>query len=112
MEIQGPYDLINIVVNGSDTQARPTAWEGDFNSLRPVRFQTTCPKCSQLIDFGINDINDNVVICKICIGGIEEKSKESQQISVVTKTEIIDPIEAGLFPIDIIDMAFLRKCNT
>lgn len=108
--------MIEIVIGGETMQARPVAWADDV----PIKFQTTCPKCSQLIEFDGHDF-----VCASCGTPGSVKSSpppETHAVAVfpdlknvgmveqkVAKEPILDPLDEGLFQKDLLDMQFLEK---
>jgi hypothetical protein len=67
----GPFDLRPIHVHGELLHARPTEWtHEDFSDpdCKSTRYESSCPKCGQLIQFGIKD---EVVVDSDCAVGDE-----------------------------------------
>jgi len=111
-EIMNPYDLIDVVVGGEKVQARPTAWSGELENLTPIRYQTTCPKCSQLVEFQATVASQ--VRCLTCDPEPQELSKKSEVVEEVAPIDsgtIVDPLTNGSFPSEMIDMGFMDKCK-
>lgn len=112
------FDLINIDVGGTPTQARPTAWADGM----PVRFQTTCPKCAQLIEF-----EGRYFACGACgaagavsdagvqqgpdahLEGIVLPPLQNLTEQHITTDPIVDPLETGAFPADVVDAMGIVK---
>jgi protein-arginine kinase activator protein McsA len=111
-DIIGPYDRIELLVAGVKLTARPIEFEFDVgkNPIKATRYETTCPKCGNLIQFfGVL----KSVGCTSC-GATEVKAIEPRVLirqGVVTRRKsdnqaqrgcpFIDPIEAGAFIIDV-----------
>jgi protein-arginine kinase activator protein McsA len=106
-----PHDRIELLVVGVRLTARPIEFEFDSkkNPIKATRYETTCPKCGNLIQFfGVKES----VGCTSC-GATEAKAVESRVLirqGAVTKRKsdnqaqrgcpFIDPIEAGAFTMD------------
>jgi hypothetical protein len=107
-DIIGPHDRIELLVAGVKLTARPIEFEFDAgkNPIRATRYETTCPKCGDLIQFfGVM----KSVGCTSC-GATEAKAVESRVLirqGAVTRRKsdnqaqrgcpFIDPVEAGAF---------------
>lgn len=111
------FRLIQIIINGVEVDARPIAWnepdtdgtgrnkEGE--SIQAVEYITTCPHCSQGLQFHGIDI---VVIggiyyvkCTSCGAGdmtANEDHREDPYYIEYNEIPFIDPIEAGILVID------------
>jgi hypothetical protein len=113
----GTYDMLEVVIGGETMQARPVAWAEEV----PIKFQTTCPKCSQLIEFDGHDF-----VCASCgtPGAVKNNPPPPVGITVavfpdlknvgmveqkIPKGPILDPLDEGLFPKDLLDLQYLEK---
>lgn len=88
------YELRKVLVNGVEVLARPVQWDGkDYNGhgvdrngkqIGAIAYTSTCPKCSQLMQFTIPEILKNkdgneYVICNICKGSTTPPKPELKQ---------------------------------
>lgn len=114
----GTFDMLEVVIGGETMQARPVAWAEEV----PIKFQTTCPKCSQLIEFDGHDF-----VCASCGTPGAVKTTPPEKTAVVPlqitplpglqgmveqkipKGPILDPLDEGLFPKDLLDLQSLEK---
>ena len=62
------FDLVPIIFDDTSLQCRPILW--DDNDI-PIQYMTTCPKCSQLIQFFVKDTYDDHYYCPNCGWGKE-----------------------------------------
>jgi hypothetical protein len=135
------YDLIDVIVSGGEVQARPIAWDGEDvdgqghdaqgRQLLATRYHTTCPKCGQLVEFETDNIAwvpasgnspaSGHVNCVFC-GPEVVKANPTPLPPAPPATPvliekpiqpgpIIDPIVAGLFSLDLLDIQFIQKCE-
>lgn len=108
--IATPFDLKAVRIGKETVHARPIAWDredadgagNDSNGvpMSAVRFTTTCPSCSQLVEFGTNDVftgkdgTPNNVVCISCQAGVEHTP--DKQVAIVkiveAKSPFADPI--------------------
>lgn len=84
------YALLKIFVGIKETTARPVAWQNNI----PTSYVTTCTKCSQLVQFKIEHIQEKdevkFIPCDKCKSTFLGKKIENK---IVYQLE--DPIEIG-----------------
>lgn len=91
----GIYDLFDVSIGDEIISARPIEWSGedagdgvDANGLPVlvIKFNGTCPKCGQLLEFIPTDVvylgEIATVICKICGAGPTDKQKAASSVAV------------------------------
>jgi hypothetical protein len=108
----GKFDLINVSIDGEAITARPVAWSEDT----PIKYQTTCVRCSQLIEFDGCEF-----ICPTCgvYGQAQQVIAQPDQAllqiptlknaaafteQIIDRNPIVDPIVNGAFATDNIDV--------
>lgn len=78
------YERINITVAGDPLTARPSefSFDDDGNPTAAIRYETTCPKCGNLIDFCVDDVwhaaDQDHVACTHCGAGRHKPEPESE----------------------------------
>lgn len=126
------YNFIDIKLASEKIQARPTGWDREIydgfgndkngNPAIATEFEATCPYCGNLVQFSKGDIfkdslEDDNIKCTSCNKGNKAVGQE-----VVVETQVlpefqpkkqvfIDPIESGLFDIDV-DIELLKKVES
>lgn len=54
---ENPYDLLPIILAKEEIMARPVEFiMGKLDPESATKYQTTCPKCSQLVEFAPKDV--------------------------------------------------------
>ena len=122
------YDRIDILIHDQELTARPIEFEmdKDENPIRATKYETTCPNCSNYIQFDIPPLQNpdgsivkesgqpppRIVSCPNCSSKpvhIEKSSlvikKQGQMIEQAPQVEVkkdrgcpfLDPIELGAF---------------
>ncbi len=103
-----PFMLIKINIDGVEIEARPHEWKHDDggNPIAAVAYRTTCPHCSQLVEFRADDLRDMAIYCTECGRG-KDKWDVKNDAMLMEKSypdsdpglrsgELIEPIMAGL----------------
>lgn len=114
-----PFDLKEVRVGTEVLFARPFEWDREHadgngndkfgNPILPTKFMTTCPKCSQLINFGPKDIFFSTkglesIACPGCMAGAEQAPVAAVVVEKmkVDKSPFVDPLAEGLFKTDLV----------
>jgi hypothetical protein len=118
------YSLLDIVVQGQVSQARPIEWNvpdedgfGNDKNGKPIEatgWHTTCPFCAQLIEFHKNDLfiavdgTENNVKCNGCKAGSTPKRAQFQPEPKKSVLVVRDPLSDWAYeqaPIDLDKLA-------
>lgn len=103
------YSLRPVLVDGVEMLARPISWAGldqdgfghndDGSDVVATGFHTTCPHCSSLIEFNLQDIvvasDGENVTCRDC--GRGQSGVSLLKSTVPVSVTLVDPIALGLF---------------
>ena len=99
------FDLLNIIIAEEEMAARPVEFTHDEeeNITGVTRYETTCPRCSELVQFGTNEIFEDeegtlyVQGCEDCpIGGtLTPKVEGADFDSFLNDDTFEDPIASG-----------------
>jgi hypothetical protein len=76
---QNVFALINIFVGDAPIEARPYEWDDPNEPKVALAYRTTCPHCSQLIEFKVVDLRDGMIFCAECKKGKAEWELKNNQ---------------------------------
>lgn len=89
------YERIDITVAGDRLTARPSefSFDNDGNPTAAVRYETTCPKCGNLIDFCVDDVwhaaDQDHVACSHCGAGKHKQEAEAPKAEPEAEPEAV-----------------------
>jgi hypothetical protein len=99
------FALIMVDIGGVTVEARPYEWDydGDGNPIVAMAYRTTCPHCSQLIEFNVHDLHDMMFYCNECNKGKDMWTQKNNEM-LINKSyddepiifDLIEPIKSGL----------------
>lgn len=99
------YDLLNIIIADEEMAARPTVftYDDEENVTGVIQYETSCPRCSQLVQFGVNEIFEDgegalyVQGCEDCpiSGALTPKVEGADFDSFLNDDSFEDPIANG-----------------
>ncbi len=88
-----PFDLITVTLGSEEIRARPVDWEYDENGNpgEPTKCETTCPQCSQLMQFEVSELVAppyNFVVCENCGAGKDHPGAEEEEVEAINHDEV------------------------
>jgi hypothetical protein len=120
-QVSTPFDLKAVKVGKDVVHARPVAWDRTDsdgfgndeagNPINAVRFNTTCPACAQLMDFGVDDLfkgtdgSDDNLVCISCKAGVDRTPNKPAALAKVVeaKAPFVDPVANKLMSTSLVD---------
>lgn len=120
MSDNNPYDLKEVRLGTEVLYARPIEWDREQadgngndkfgNPILPIKFESTCPKCAQLISFGPKDIFFSTkgfesIACTTCSAGAEQAPVAAVVVNKIKadKSPFVDPLADNSFKTNLPD---------
>lgn len=113
---EGPYDLLPVIIAKEKLYTRPIDFTmDDLGATHATKYNSTCPKCSQLIEFTPSDVyqlgKDYYVsgckdcpvpagCTKACGEACAVKQPDVTPLITPPSVEFVDPIESKVMSLD------------